>query len=79
MMTTTKHLFILFGVIENTKQTAFSRDCIRCWKVFHQLDEALMDAPMDLMVQHLPLEKTQQVLPLRKDLVLRNPAIAGIL
>jgi hypothetical protein len=57
------------------KQTTFSKECIRCWKVFHQLDEVLMD----LMVQHFPLEKLQQVLPLGKDLVIRNPVITGIL
>jgi hypothetical protein len=51
-------LLILFGVIEDTKQMASSRECIHYWDVFYHLDEALMVAPMNPMVHHFLLEKT---------------------
>jgi hypothetical protein len=75
-----KKFMVMFGVIKEAIEMAYGRgDCIHCGKVFHQLDETLMDEPMALMILYVLLQKMQQICLLRKDLVFRNPAVTRIL
>jgi hypothetical protein len=46
-----KKFIVMFGVIKEVIEMASSRgDCICCRRVFHQIDETLMDEPMALMI-----------------------------
>jgi hypothetical protein len=55
VMTAPKRVVILFGSINGSIKMTSGREGISWLKVLHYLDEALMDATMDLMVHHLLL------------------------
>jgi len=71
-----KKFIVMLRVIKETIKMASRRgDCIHCGKVFHQLDETLMDETMALIIMDLLLQKVKKIHLFRKDLVFRNPAI----
>jgi hypothetical protein len=78
LMTAPKSIVILFGSIKGSIKMTSGREGISWLKVLHYLDEALMDATMDLTVHHLLLKKPHQTLPFRKDLMFRNAAVTCI-
>jgi hypothetical protein len=68
-----KFIVMLRVVKEMIKMASRRGDCIHCGKVFHQLDEMLMDeTPLMIM-------KAKKIRLFRKDLVFRNPAVTRIL
>jgi hypothetical protein len=77
-MAAPKSVIILFGSIKGSIKMISGREGISWLKVLHYLDEALMDATMDLMVHHLLLKIPHLTLPFWKDLIFRNAAVTCI-
>jgi len=75
-----KKFMVMFGLSKEAIEMASGRgDFIHCGKVFHHLDETLMDETMALMVMDLLLQKTKKMSLFWKNLVFRNPAVTRIL